>query len=472
MALKFYNTLTRKKETFTPIKYPNVGFYSCGPTVYDYAHIGNLRSYVFADILQKTLEYSGYKVKRVMNITDIGHLVSDGDDGEDKMTKGLKREGKPFTMEAMKELAVFYKDKFLEDLTAINVKTPEIVPFASDHTKEEVEIIQKLLKKGFAYKTNDGIYFEIAKFGDYWNLSGGKKISEEKTESRVKENDEKKNQADFALWKFSGKNNLGYETKIGKGFPGWHIECSAMSIKYLGEQFDIHTGGIDHIPVHHTNEIAQAEAYSGKKPFVKYWMHNEFLDTKNGEKMAKSGDNFITLRTVVEKDIDPISYRFWLLMGHYRTKMNFNWEALEGAETALKRLYALYLELGDQTTTAEKAHKEYQNKFKEYLEDDLDTPKALSLLWDIFRNENISAPDKRATVLDFDKVLGLGFENLRKEIIPKEILKLTKEREQARQNKNFKKSDEIRKKINSLGYEVKDLPADEAGAPRQKITKI
>jgi cysteinyl-tRNA synthetase len=471
MPLKFYNTLTREKEIFTPINPPNVGFYSCGPTVYNYAHIGNLRSYVFADILQKTLEFSGFKVKRVMNITDIGHLVSDGDDGEDKMAKGLKREGKPFTLEAMKELAVFYKDKFIEDLRAMNVKIPEIIPFASEHIKEDVEIIEKLLEKGFAYRTSDGIYFEIAKFPDYWNLSGGKQISEEKTESRIGENSEKKNQADFVLWKFSDKDGLGYETKIGKGFPGWHIECSAMSIKYLGEQFDIHTGGIDHIPVHHTNEIAQSEAYTGKKPFVKLWMHHEFLDTSSGEKMAKSGDGFITLRTVIEKGINPITYRFWLLMAHYKTKMNFNWEALEGAETALKRLYNLYTGLGaDIGPSSELAgghvHKEYQNKFKEYLEDDLDTPRALSLLWDVMKDPNMSDADKKATILDFDKVLGLGFENLKEEIIPEEIKKLAEERELARENKDFKKSDELRKEINSLGYEIKDT------AEGQKISKI
>jgi cysteinyl-tRNA synthetase len=463
MALKFYNTLSREKENFVPINPPHVGFYSCGPTVYNYAHIGNLRSYVFADVLQKTLEYSVYKVKRVMNITDIGHLVSDGDDGEDKMAKGLKREGKPFTLEAMKELAVFYKDRFMEDLAAMNIKTPDVIPFASDHIKEDVEIIQKLLEKGFAYKTSDGIYFEIAKFPDYWNLSGGKEISKEKTESRIEENSEKKNPADFVLWKFSNKDSLGYETKIGKGFPGWHIECSAMSIKYLGEQFDVHTGGIDHIPVHHTNEIAQSEAYTGKKPFVKYWLHHEFLDTSSGGKMAKSGENFITLRTVIEKGINPITYRFWLLMANYRTKMNFNWEALLGAETALKRLYGLYLGLGDATG---EVHKEYQNKFKEFIEDDLDTPRALALLWDVFKDENMSDSDKKATVLDFDKVLGLGFENLKKDIIPDEVIKLADEREQARKNKDFQKSDELRKKINSLGYEIKDT------AEGQKISKI
>jgi cysteinyl-tRNA synthetase len=463
MALKFYNTLSREKEIFTPINSPNVGFYSCGPTVYNYAHIGNLRSYVFADIVQKTLESAGYKVKRVMNITDVGHLTSDGDDGEDKMTKGLKREGKPFTLKAMKELAIFYKDRFMEDLVALNVKTPDIIPFASDHIKEDVEIIQKLLEKKYAYKTSDGIYFEIAKFPDYWNLSGKKNNLDEKNEARIKENKEKRNQADFVLWKFSNKDSLGYETKIGKGFPGWHIECSAMSMKYLGEQFDIHTGGIDHIPVHHTNEIAQSEAATGKKPFVRVWMHNDFLDINNGGKMAKSGDNFITLRTVIEKRINPLAYRFWLLMAHYRTKMNFNWEALEGAETALKRLYGLYLALGNEHGHM---HKEYQNKFKEFIEDDLDTPRALALLWDVTKDENMSAGDKRATILDFDKVLGLGFEDLKEEIIPEEVLKLAEERKQTRKNKDFKKSDEIRKEINSLEYEIKDLGEE------YKINKI
>jgi len=471
MALKFYNTLTREKEIFTPINPPNVGFYSCGPTVYNYAHIGNLRAYIFADILQKTLEYDGYRVKRVMNITDIGQLTSDADEGEDKMIKGLKREGRPLTMEAMKEMAVFYKDKFMEDLAAMNIKTPDIIAFASDHITEDVEIIQKLLDKGFAYKTSDGIYFEIAKFPDYWNLSGRKKGSEENTESRIGENKEKKNQADFVLWKFSDKDGLGYETKIGKGFPGWHIECSAMGIKYLGEQFDIHTGGIDHIPVHHTNEIAQSEAATGKKPFVRVWMHNDFLDINNGGKMAKSGDGFITLRSVIEKGINPITYRFWLLMAHYRTKMNFNWEALEGAETAIKRLYALYNELGMESKG--RVSKKYQQKFKEYIEDDLDTPRALTLLWDVFKDENISNADKKATVLDFDKVFGLGFSaqggpasGWENGPDAEKISKLVKVREQARQNKDFKKSDELRKEINSLGYEVKDT------AEGQKISKV
>ncbi len=447
--IKFYNTLTREKEIFTPINPPNVGFYSCGPTVYSYAHIGNLRAYIFADILQKTLEYSDYKVNRVMNITDIGHLSSDADSGEDKMTKGLLREGKELTLKNMRKLAEFYTEKFKEDLRALNIEIPKTICFASDYIKEDVELIKKLEEKEYTYKTSDGIYFDTSKMSDYGILWGGKR-DWNKEGARVIENSEKKNGEDFALWKFNSK--IGFESPWGTGFPGWHIECSAMSMKFLGEQFDIHTAGIDLIPTHHTNEIAQSECATSKKPFVKYWMHNEHIDM-GGAKMAKSDGNFITLRTLIEKNINPLAYRFWLLMGHYRTKMNFNYEALEGAETALKRLYALYLGLGEEVGSI---HQEYQNKFKEFIEDDLDTPRALSLLWDVLKDGNMTNADKKATILDFDKVLGLGFENLKEEKIPAEILKLVEEREEARKNKDFKKSDELRDKINSLGYEVKD----------------
>ena len=459
MALKFYNTLTREKEIFVPINPPNVGFYSCGPTVYDYAHIGNLRAYIFADILQKTLEYSGYKVKRVMNITDIGHLTSDADSGEDKMTKGLLREGKELTLKNMRSLAEFYTEKFKEDLIKLNIKIPEHIYFASDYVKEDIELIQELEKKGYTYKTSDGIYFDTAKMPDYGILWGGKTIRD-KEHARISENMEKKNPEDFALWKFNPK--IGFESAWGKGFPGWHIECSAMSMKFLGEQFDIHTGGIDLIPTHHTNEIAQSESATGKKPFVKFWIHSEFVDT-GGERMSKSAGNFLQIKSLVEKGINPATYRFWLLMASYRTKVNFNWEALEGAETALKRLYGLYADLGADVGSI---NKEYQDKFKKYIEDDLDTPRALTILWDVFKDEKMSAPDKKATILDFDKVLGLGFENLKKEIIPDEVKKIVEERELARKDKDFKKSDELREKINSLGYEVKDT---EDG---QKISKI
>jgi cysteinyl-tRNA synthetase len=473
MALKFYNTLTKNKEEFTPIDADEVRMYTCGPTVYNYAHIGNLRAYVFADILHRTLIYSGLKVKQVMNITDIGHLSSDADSGEDKMTKGLLREGKELNLKNMRELAEFYTEKFKEDIEKLNILMPNGMYYASDYVKEDIDLIKKLEEKGYTYKTSDGIYFDISKMPDYGILVGGVQPSE-KVQSRIGENTEKKNPEDFSLWKFNSK--LGFESKWGLGFPGWHIECSAMGIKFLGEQFDIHTGGIDHIAIHHTNEIAQSECATGKKPFVKFWMHNDFIDTK-GEKMAKSDDNFLKLSSLIEKNINPLTYRLWLLMGHYRTKLNFVWEAIEGAEIALKRLYAMYLGLGaisdkigspdaSQKAFRGKVHEFYKNKFTEYIQDDLDTPRALSILWDVFRDENMSPADKKATILDFDKVLGLGFENLAEEEIPEEVLKLVKEREEVRLNKDFQKSDDLRKEINALGYEVKDTNDG------QKISKI
>lgn len=470
ITFKFYNTLTREKEYFSPINAKEVRMYTCGPTVYDYAHIGNLRAYVFADILYRVLRYNGLKVKRVMNITDIGHLSSDADSGEDKMTKGLLREGKELTLENMRKLAEFYAENFKKDLQALNVKIPSEIYFASDYVKEDVELIKKLENKGYTYEISDGIYFDTSKTPDYGALWGGKR-NWSKEGARVAENSEKKNPEDFALWKFNKK--IGFESPFGKGFPGWHIECSAMGIKFLGEQFDIHTGGIDLIPTHHTNEIVQSEYATGKKPFVRFWMHSEFVDT-GGEKMAKSKNNFLKLQDLLERNINPITYRFWLLMANYRTKVNFNWEAVEGANIALKRLYSLYMELGEKTGNV---HEEYHNKFKEYLNDDLDTPRVLALLWDVVKDENMSDGDKKATILDFDKILGLGFEDLKIEKIPEEILKLADEREEARKNKDFKKSDTLRKEISSLGYDVKDtpegprlLPTKEGG--QEKISKI
>jgi cysteinyl-tRNA synthetase len=358
MPLKFYNTLSRQKEDFSPIDKDEVRMYSCGPTVNNHAHLGNLRAYVFADILQKTLEYSGYKVKRVMNITDIGILSSDADTGEDKMTVALIREGKELTLKNMRELAEFYTEKFKEDLDRLNIRIPAEIYFASDYVKEDIELVKKLEEKGYAYKTSDGIYFDTAKMPDYGILRGGKTTRDE-GHTRIAENREKRNGEDFALWKFNSQ--IGYESPFGKGFPGWHIECSAIGMRFLGDQFDIHTGGIDLIPTHHTNEIAQSESATGKKPFVRFWMHNEFVDTGN-EKMSKSKGNFLQLKSLLEKNLHPITYRFWLLMASYRTKVNFLWEALEGAEVALKRLYNIYLGLGDDIGNV---HEEYQNKFKE-----------------------------------------------------------------------------------------------------------
>ncbi len=459
MPIKFYNTLTKSKDDFVPIEGNSVRMYTCGPTVYNYAHIGNLRSYIFADILRKTLLYSGLQVKQVMNITDIGHLSSDADSGDDKMTKGLLREGKELNLKNMRELAEFYTERFKEDLEKLNIMMPDGLYFASDYVKEDVDLIKRLEEKGFTYQTSDGIYFDISKMPDYGVLVGGIKPSKD-SQSRIGENSEKKNPEDFALWKFNP--TLGFPSPWGQGFPGWHIECSAMGIKFLGEQFDIHTGGIDHVPVHHTNEIAQSESATGKKPFVKFWMHHEHVDT-GGAKMAKSEGNFLKLNLLLEKGLNPLTYRFWILMAGYRTKMHFSWEALEGAETALKRLYRLYIDLGSEIGSPSK---EYREKFLNYLQDDLDTPKALPLLWDVLKDESFSSADKKATILDFDKVLGLGFANAKEDTMPGEVMTLVKEREQARLDKNFKKSDELREKINSLGYQVKDT------GDGQKVSKI
>ena len=394
-----------------------------------------------------------------MNITDVGHLTSDADSGEDKMTKGLLREGKELTLKNMRELAEFYAEKFKEDLKALNVEMPSGMYFASDYIKEDVNLIKRLEEKGYTYKTSDGIYFDVSKMPGYGILRGGI-AAEGELRTRIAENSEKKNPEDFVLWKFD--NKIGFQSPFGQGFPGWHIECSAMSMKFLGEQFDIHTGGVDHISIHHTNEIAQTECATGKKPSVRFWMHNEHVGIGD-TKMAKSFGDFFKLSNIIEKGINPLAYRFWLLMASYRTKMNFNWEALEGSETALKRLYGLYLGLGDEVG---QIHQEYHNKFKEYIEDDLDTPRVLTLLWDVFKDKNMSDGDKKATILDFDKVLGLGFTDLKEEKIPENVKKLAEEREQARKNKDFKKSDELRNEISDLGYLIRD---DENG---YKISKI
>lgn len=459
MPLRFYNTLNHAKEVFEPITKGEVRMYTCGPTVNNYAHIGNLRAYVFADILQKCLEYSGYNVKRVMNITDIGIMSSDADSGDDKMTLALIREGKELTLKNMRELAEFYTEKFKEDLNELGIKVPTNLYFASDYVKEDAELVEKLEEKGFAYKTQDGMYFDVSKMPDYGALWGGQRSTNEEYR-RTNKDAEKRHPEDFALWKFN--NSIGYESKWGQGFPGWHIECSVIGIKFLGEQFDIHTGGIDLIPTHHTNEIAQSESATGKKPFVKFWLHSEHVDTGN-EKMSKSKGNFLRLSSVVEKGISPTTYRFWLLMASYHTKVNFSWEALEGADVALKRLHRLFLDLG---AGVGQVNEEYKTKFKERIEDDLDTPKALSLLWDLVKDESVPNADKKATMLDFDRVLGLGFGNLKEEKLTDEVATLVKEREEARKQKDFKRSDELRLKINAMGYEVKDI------SDGQKVSKI
>jgi cysteinyl-tRNA synthetase len=445
------NTLSREKEEFVPINAGEVLFYSCGPTVYNYPHIGNYRAFIFADTLKRMLTYNGYKVKHIMNLTDI----------DDKTIRESQRERK-----SLKEFTEFYTEEFFKDINSLGNISPDKFTKATDYVNEMVEIILKLEKNGLAYRSPDGsVYFNIKKFPSYGKLAH-LDLSEQKENAsgRIQTDEyDKDNAQDFALWKAWDEKDgeVFWETELGKGRPGWHIECSAMSMANLGEEIDIHTGAVDNIFPHHENEIAQSEGATGKK-FVRYWMHNEWV-LVDQKKMAKSFNNFYTLRDVLERGINPLAYRFWLLMANYTTRINFVWEALEASETALKRLYALYLDLGDQTGNV---HQEYKNKFIEYINDDLNTPRALSLLWDVMKDENMSNADKKATILDFDKVFGLGFENLKADIIPEEVSQIVLEREEARNNKDFKKSDELRAKINSLGYEVKD------SAEGQKVSKI
>ena len=447
--LKIFNTLKKEEQVFTPIEPGKVRMYSCGPTVYNYAHIGNLRSYVFADISKRTLQYENLEVKHVINITDVGHLVSDGDDGDDKMTKALKREGLPMTIEAMKSVALKYEAAFIEDLQKLNIKLPDQFPRATDHIAEDIEIINKLESKGFVYKTGDGLYFDTSKDGNYGTLGG---LSDENV-ARVETNSEKKSPRDFALWKFN--DELGWDTPWGKGFPGWHIECSGMSMKYLGEHFDIHTGGIDHIPIHHNNEIAQSENATGKQ-YVNYWLHNAFLNVDN-QKISKSLGNDIYLRTLEEKGFSAIDYRYLLLQANYRYPINFTWESLEASQTALKKLKNVFLELGTDEGVINHA---YTKRFMEEMDKNLNTPQALAILWQLVKDEDMLLADKKATLLDFDKVLGLGMDTWTRDEIPDEVLVLARERNTARLSKDWTKSDTLRDQITKLGYEILDKGED------------
>lgn len=456
MALTLYNTLTKQKKEFKPIREGAAGLYHCGPTVYNFAHIGNLRAYVFADILRRTLEYNGYKVQQVINSTDIGHLSSDADEGDDKMVKALKREGKSLTLGNLKEVADRYERAFRDDLAALNIKTEGTqFPRASEHIQEEVEIVEILLAKNAAYKTSDGIYFETAQFPSY-GTRGGFALGDTREGARVAVNSEKKNPRDFALWKFSS-TDIGFDAPFGKGFPGWHLECSAMSRKYLGQPFDIHTGGIDHIPTHHQNEIAQSEAAYGA-PLANYWLHSEFVNVGNGNKMAKSEENFLTLRSLTDKGIHPLAYRYLLLQNHYRSPLQFSWEALMAAQTAYIKLLSAFSCLENAGTA--------QN-IKEITDDDLNTPILVTKLWEWVKDKN------RAATIEADKILGLDIENQAKKLaeemnaVPDDIKKLATTRENARKAKNFTLSDALREEIRSAGYEVMDT--DDNFILRKKI---
>ncbi len=442
--LKIYNTLTRKKEEFKSIKKGQVGMYVCGPTVYWYQHIGNLRTYIFSDILRKVLSFNGYKVKEVMNVTDVGHLTSDSDTGEDKIEEAAKKEHKK-----TKDIAEYYLKIFKQDFKKLNISEPSIWSKATEHIKEQIEFIKDLEKKGFTYKTSDGIYFDTSKLKDYGKLAkldvkglqAGKRICL----------GEKKNKTDFALWKFSEKPGVRqqeWKSPWEIGFPGWHIECSTMSTKYLGKEFDIHTGGIDHIPIHHTNERAQNIARFGK-PTVKYWIHGNFLTFK-GEKVSKSKGGLFTISELEEKGFKPLEYRYLVLGTHYRKPLNFSLEELTSAKNSYQRLKNIVSEIKDD----KKTNKGYLDEFKKAIDNDLNIPQALQVLWKLVRDEK--AQGKIQVIKKIDEVLGLDLLKKEKISIPKQVSVLVKQREQARKNKDFKKSDELRNKIKKLGYGVDD----------------
>ncbi len=456
--LVLYNTLTRKKEDFLPIG-NEVGLYSCGPTVYNYAHIGNLRAYVFSDILKRTLLYNGYNVKHVMNITDVGHLTSDEDSGEDKMEKGASREKK-----TVWEIANFYTESFKKDIALLNILPPAVYCKATEHIKEQIDLIKKIEDRGYSYTIEDGVYFDTSRLKDYGKLAQ-LDIEGLMAGRRVELAEGKKNPTDFALWKFSPKDKkraMEWDSPWGKGFPGWHIECSAMSMYYLGETFDIHTGGIDHIPVHHTNEIAQAEIATGKN-FVKYWLHGEFL-VMGKEKMAKSGEGFITLQTVIDRGIDPLDYRYFLLNSQYRKPLTFTWEGLKGAGNGMAHLKEKVIEIkGFPSDRGAEKVSSYMENFKEALNDDLNTPRGLAVLWSVLKDDTLGNNQKMELLLDFDKILAIGIEKIREEKkkiepIDEETGKLVEERQKARKDKNWALSDEIRKRIMEKGYIVSDTP--------------
>ncbi len=448
--LRLYNTLTRQIEDFQPLKGKTVRMYSCGPTVYDYAHIGNLRSFIFADVLRRVLELNRYHVNMVMNVTDVGHLVNDADNGEEKLEVASRREGK-----SAWEIAKFYTDAFVRDLERLNVLKPSVMPRATDHIKEQIALVKKLQKKGFTYRTSDGIYFDTVKFPEYGKLSG-QKLEEKEAGARVEVNTEKHKPWDFALWKFSpkeGKREMEWDSPWGKGFPGWHIECSAMSRKYLRQPFDIHTGGIDHVSVHHANEMAQSEAAYGT-PLAKIWMHGEFL-LVNDRRMGKSEGNLITIDEIVRRGISPMAYRYFTLGAHYRSKLNFTGEALDAAQNALTNLYDAV-----RTWPAPRGHaKEYEERFLIAVNNDLNTPEALAVMWDLVKSDE-TPRRKGAALLQFDRVLGLGLEKYIGVAIeiPPDVQALVKERDVARTEKNFARADELRRDIEARGFIIEDTP--------------
>ena len=451
MDIFFTNTLTRKKEVFKPMDEKEVRIYSCGPTVYKDATIGNMRTSIFQDVLRRVLRYNGYKIKHVMNITDVGHLVSDGDEGEDKMIKSAREEHK-----SPAEIADYYTKLFFEDLKNLNIETPEIVCKATDHIPDMLKYVETLMEKGYAYETSTAIYFDISKLDKYPVLSN-LNLEEQKAGARVEVDPEKKSPYDFALWIKAPENHLmKWDSPWGPSYPGWHIECSAMGQKYLGEQFDIHTGGIDLIPTHHENEIAQSKGYCGKIP-ARYWLHGEYL-LINGGKMSKSLGNVYLLRDIINRGYSPLAYRLFSYSSHYRNKLNFTWEGIEASQKSLERLKQGYqTHLNGKDDVEDSVVNEYEERFHKAINDDLNMPLAMGVVWEVIRNDKKS-PKLAKLLLKFDSVLGLKIDEKEevKQEIPKEILELIEERKKARENKNWEESDRIRDLIKEKGYEIKD----------------
>jgi|TARA_B100001971_G_C18229290_1_gene562826 cysteinyl-tRNA synthetase len=443
--IKFMNTLGRKIEIFVPIDESKIKMYTCGPTVYSEAHIGNMRAYIFSDIVRRVLEYGKYKVKQVMNITDVGHLTSDADEGEDKLQKAAI-EQKTTAWDISKK----YTKQFLDDTSKLNIHPVHVLCKATDHIPEQISLIKKLEKKGFTYLTSDGVYYDTSKFPRYGDLA---KLDVEGLQAgkRIKIG-EKRNKTDFALWKFSKsgeKRDMEWNSPWGKGFPGWHIECSAMSMKYLGETFDIHTGGIDHIPIHHTNEIAQSEGATGSGKFVNYWLHHDFLISKK-EKISKSTGGLLTLTELEQKGFMAVAYRYFVLTAHYRKPLDFSLKNLKNAQNSYDRLKNISSEIRDDGKT----NISYLKKFKRSINDDLNTPKALAVLWGLLRDEK--AKGKYQTIKEMDRVLGLDILKKEEMKIPRKVQRMVKEREKARKNKDWKKADDVRDQILDSGFIIED----------------
>ena len=440
--IKLYNSKSRKKEDFKPLK-ERVGLYTCGPTVYDYAHIGNLRAYLFEDLLKRTLLYNGHDVKHVMNITDVGHLVSDDDSGEDKVEKKAREESRDAW-----ELTQFYTEQFKKDIKKLNIKNPDVYVKATETIDDQIDLVKELEKKGFTYEIEDGIYFDTSKLDDYGKMAN---LDQLEAGKRV-EMKEKKNPTDFALWKFSKPDEnrqMEWPSPWGVGFPGWHTECVVMAKENLGIPFDIHCGGIDHIEIHHPNEIAQSKAAYGKNP-ANFWMHGEFLTVKE-EKMSKSKGNFYTLKDITE-NYSPLAYRYLCLNSHYRSKMNFSEEALEGAQNSLQKMRGRVQSFGSKSG---KISEKYKDKFLSAINDDLSSPQSLKVAWNLLKDKSVSPEDKKQTILDFDLVLGLNLDT--KLEIPKKVKDLAERRKSLRQDGQYEEADRVRKEINELGYKIEDI---------------